>query len=596
MIFGKHFSKYYLKYLIFFIFAIIALVAVDYAQLDIPNIVGQIIDGIEAGEKGLENAINKDQLLAFALRLCLIALIVFLGRICWRICIYGTGNKIAHDIRDEMYVHVEKMSTEFFEKNKTGSLMALFTNDVQTIREVYANGTLMLIDAIAMGSMSVIKMINLSPELTLICLIPLAFVCVFGVFMEKRITKKVTLNLEAFSDMTDYVEEDFTGINVIKAFAKEKRREFLFGKYNEKNKETSIAYVKEQVLVRVIINAILVISMLMIIFIGGIMIYEYKTYGKPTIFTTGKLVEFNTYFDSLIWPVIALGDLINLTGKAKAAKNRLSEFLNYEAEINDNLVKYPNITKKDILGNIRFNNLTFKYPLSNHDNLKNINLNIKQGEIIGLMGSTGCGKTAIVELLVRLYNLNPGQLFIDNYDIMELPIKTVRDAIAFVPQETFLFKNSIKENISFSTESVNMDDVINAAICSDINKDIKEFQDGYDTIVGERGVTVSGGQRQRIAIARALLKDSPILILDDSLSAVDTITESYILNHIKETRKGKTTIIIAHRITTLEHLDRIIVMKKGEIDSIGTHEELLKSCKAYQKEVSLQELEKEIGA
>lgn len=587
MVIGKHFTKYYFKYGILFIIGIIALIVVDYFQLEIPEIIGNIVDGIR--EQNLTQEIIKE----YAFRMLIIALFVFVGRFLWRICIFGNGVKIEADIRNEMFAHMEKLSTRYFHENKTGALMALYTNDLSTIRQSFGSGTLMLFDAITLGSLAFIEMVNLDFKLTMICFIPLVFVSVFTMLMRKRISKKVKKNLDAFSDLSDYVQEDFTGIHVIKAYVKEKKRQMLFRRYNRENMDTCIDFVKEQAIVGAVINSVLSVITILIILIGGYTIYLASLDGFPEgAFTIGELTEFNSYFGSLIWPIMAIGDLINLRSQSKASEERISKLLDEEVEINDDNVVF----KTPIEGNIKFNNLNFAYPNTKNNILNNINIEINKGEFVGIMGATGSGKTTIVELLLRLYNTEPNTVLLDNNDIMGYSLEQVRTSIAYVPQENFLFKQTIDENISFSLPKVNIEKVQKAAYASGISKDIEEFKDGYHTVVGERGVTVSGGQKQRISIARALIKDAPILILDDSLSAVDTLTERHILSELRKIRKNKTTIIIAHRITTLESLDKIVVIDDGKINDVGKHEELLKRCKIYQHEVRLQELEKEMEA
>ena len=588
MVFGKHFYKYYFRYLHTFIFGALALVLVDLFQLEIPEIVGEIIDAIK------EQTLSKELLLGFTERLLIVAAIVFAGRFLWRICIFGNGCKIEADIRNKMFRHMEKMSQTYFSNNKTGALMALYTNDLQTIRQSFGSGTLMFVDALALGILASIKMIKLNPMLTLFCVIPLVIVGAFEMLMRRRISRKVRRNLEAFSSLSDYVQESYSGINVIKAYVKEKRKELLFDGYNKENKDTCIDFVKDHAFVQVTIGAILSVIMVTIIFVGGVLIYQAQTGNIVTNFTPGNLVTFNAYFGSLIWPVMAVGDLINLRGQSKASEKRISELLDEKVEINDLLVEYHDIDPSTIKGEIEYRNLSFNYPDSTVKVLENVNFHINPGEIVGIMGGTGSGKSTIVELLLRLYNIEDDKIFIDGYDIMNMPLKLVRDIIAYVPQETFLFKQTIDENIAFSNSTLSNELIIDAATYSGVAKDISEFKDGYNTVLGERGVTVSGGQKQRIAIARALIKNAPILIMDDSLSAVDTITESYILNSLRTIRKDKTTIIIAHRITTLETLDKIIVVEDGTVTNIGTHQELLVKSEAYKKEVALQELEKEV--
>ena len=588
MVFGKHFYKYYFRYFHTFIIGAIALVLVDLFQLEIPEIVGQIIDAIK------DQTLSKDLLLSFVERLMYVAAIVFVGRFLWRICIFGNGCKIEADIRNKMFRHMEKLSQTYFSNNKTGALMALYTNDLQTIRQSFGSGTLMLVDALALGILAAFKMIKLNPMMTLICIIPLVIVGAFAMLMRRRISRKVRRNLEAFSSLSDYVQETYSGINVIKAYVKEKRKELLFDGYNKENKDTCIDYVKDHANEQVTIGAILSIIMVTIIFVGGMLIFQAQTGNIVTNFTPGNLVTFNAYFGSLIWPVMAVGDLINLRGQSKASEKRISDLLDEKIEINDLLVEYNNIDPSTIKGEIEYRDLTFNYPDSSVSVLENVSFHIKPGEMVGIMGGTGSGKSTIVELMLRLYNIEDDKIFIDGFDIMNMPLKLVRDIIAYVPQETFLFKQSIEENIAFSDSNLSSELIVDAATYSGVAKDINEFKDRYQTILGERGVTVSGGQKQRIAIARALIKNAPILIMDDSLSAVDTITESYILNSLRTIRKDKTTIIIAHRITTLETLDKIIVVEDGKVTNIGNHEELLKVSEAYKKEVALQELEKEV--
>ena len=588
MVIGKHFSKYYLRYLFTFLLGALALVIVDLYQLEIPEVVGEILDAIR--NKTLDTVV----LISFMKRLIVVAAIVFVGRFVWRICIFGNGCRIEARIRNEMFRQMEKMSPTYFARNKTGALMALYTNDLQQIRQSFGSGTLMLVDALALGTLAMIKMLKLNAKLGLICLVPLLFVGTFAMLMRRRISRKVKRNLEAFSSLSDYVQESFSGISVVKAYVKEKRKEFLFDDYNKENKDTCIDFVKDHTMVQVVIHAVLSTIMITIIFLGGLFIYKAQTDSLESTFTAGKLITFNAYFRSLIWPVMAVGDLINLRGQSKASEKRISELLDEKVEINDLLVESFEIDKNTFIGEIKYNDLTFNYPDSSINVLNNVTFTINPGEMVGIMGGTGCGKTTIVELLLRLYNIEENKIFIDGYDIMKLPLKLVRDVIAYVPQETFLFKQTIKENIAFSDSSLTEELIKDAAKHSGVSKDIEEFTEKYETVLGERGVTVSGGQKQRISIARALIKDAPILIMDDSLSAVDIITESQILSSLRSLRKGKTTIIIAHRISTLETLDKIIVVEDGKVTNIGNHEELLNTSEAYKKEVALQELEKEV--
>lgn len=313
------------------------------------------------------------------------------------------------------------------------------------------------------------------------------------------------------------------------------------------------------------------------------------------MFNAGDLIEFIGYFNSIIWPVMAISELIDMTSRGKASVNRISELLDSKIDVYDRNVE----DIKELKGEIEFKNLTFRYPGADYDSLSDISLKINAGENIGVVGRTGCGKTTLVDLILRTYNVPDGTVFIDGYDINRIPIHTVREHAAYVPQDNFLFSDTIKNNIAFATvgkgETPDDESVKNAAILSDVHDNIMDFGSNYDTVLGERGVTVSGGQKQRISIARALMKNASILILDDSVSAVDTDTEKKILKNLNDTRRGMTTILIAHRISTVENMDKVIFLDDGKLLAFGTHEELLNSCPEYQKLVSLQKLDEEWG-
>lgn len=585
MLFNKYFAKYYLKYWICFLIGIIALVAVDFFQLEIPDVVGEVIDGLRY------KTLTKDVLFSLSKKMFFVAFMVFIGRFIWRICIFGNAVKIEADIRNDMFNHMIKLSQEKFSKNKTGAIMALYTNDLNSIRQIFGMGTMMSVDALALGILAFYKMLKLNVTLALTSLVPLLIVLVISNIVGRIIRRKSLLNLKAYSELSDFVQEDYMGIGVIKAFVKEKLKLKQFEKYNQKNMDTCIAFTKDNIFVNVLISAILTTIASLIILIGGYYIYKDAT-NTSTTFTIGELTKFSSYFGSLVWPIMAIGQLINLSSQGQASAKRILDLLNEEVEIND-LAADSSIS--EIKGDITFNHLSFSYPGSDKTVLDDVTFKINSGEFVGLMGSTGSGKTTLVDLLVRMYNVNENTILIDDNDIMTIPLSLLRDSIAYVTQESFLFKNTISSNICFSMEEDDEEIAKKYAILSDVDKDIEEFSEGYNTYVGERGVTVSGGQKQRISIARALLKEAPILVLDDSLSAVDIITEEAILKRLRAIRSGKTTILIAHRISTLKKLDKIVVLNDGKVDGIGTHETLLETNEIYKREVKLQELEKEAG-
>lgn len=583
MLFGKNVNKYYIKYLHYIIIGIVALIFVDWYQLRIPEIIAEVVRAIE--NNYLTEQIIKDSVL----EMMFVVLIMFLGRFTWRICIFGNGARIESDLRTELFKKAELLSQSYYQENKVGSIMALYTNDLQTIRQVFGSGTIMLIDALFLGVMAFIKMLLKNSTLTIVAIIPLCFLAVGSVFVGRYMRKKFQERQEAFSNLSDFSQESFSGLSVIKAFLKEAKELQRFSKINKDNMDKNVAFVKAAMLLERLLFGFLIGSVLVILYgLGGYYIYK----GTYPGFDVASLTEFISYFGTLIWPMMAIASLINLSSQAKASMTRINEVLNHEIEVKDS---EDIITDHEIKGEITFNHLSFSYPKANREVLTDISLTIPKGTSIGLIGKTGCGKTTLVDLLLRIYNIEENSILLDGVDIMKLPIKQVRDAISYVPQDNFLFSDTIANNIGFSFKDININDVRRASIASDVDENIREFKDQYETVLGERGVTVSGGQKQRISIARALMKNSEVLILDDSVSAVDTKTEETIIANLKQMREGKTTILIAHRITTVKKLDKIIVMDEGKVIGYGTHEELEQTCEAYKNMVYLQRLEDDMG-
>lgn len=583
MLFGKYVNKYYLKYAIFFLLGVIALIVVDFAQLEIPEIVGTIIDDLET------KALTHASLKSLMIKMMFIALALFSGRFLWRVCIFGNGIKIESDIRNEMFLHMEKLSQKYYQENNVGALMALYTNDLNMIRQTFGMGTIMLVDALCLGTLALIKMFKLNVLLSIVSLVSLVGITIFASIIGKKITKYTKINFEVYGRLTNFVQETFSGIGVVKAFVLEKIQMARFGKRDIENMNSTLDITKASAIMNTIINVILSIVNITIIGYGGYVIYINQNNLEST-FSIGDLTRFISYFGSLIWPIEAVGRLIGLRSQGQASLSRISNVLDLKPCINDELVDDKNIT---VEGKIEYRNLSFSYPTNPNNVLNNVSFTINKGEFVGIIGATGSGKTTLVDVLLRIYNINEGSLFIDDVDIMKIPLKTIRGSIAYVPQDNFLFSDSIKKNIAFSSNVVDEEKVTNFSKIADINEDVLVFKDGFDTVLGERGVTVSGGQKQRISIARALYKDAEILILDDSLSAVDTETEKNIITNLRNLRKGKTTIIIAHRITTLKDLDKIVVVENGYVTGVGKHSELIQSNSFYSNEVQLQKLEEE---
>lgn len=590
MIFGKYVNKYYIKYILFFILGLIALIAVDWFQLEIPKISGQILDGITDSAQNDPNSLfnNPEQINVLMLNLAIIALVMFSGRFLWRYSIFGVAVRIETDIREEMFTHSLKLSNSYYKKHKTGALMALFTNDLQVIKQSFGSGVVMTVDALFLGGFALYRMFSNNWILSCYSLIPMSLIAVISVIVGKILKEKFKARQEAYENLSDFSQENFSGIAVVKAFVKEIHEIRHFDQINEDNRAKNIDYVKYSALLNTLIT--LAISTIFALLFGGGAYFVINGFMGEE-FTVGQLWEFVGYFDAVIWPFMAVAQLINMRSQAKASMQRIDVFISEKIEIVDKDVRDID----QINGKIEFNHLNFKYPDGSNDVLSDIAFTIPAGKMVGIIGKTGCGKTTIVDLLLRTYNIDDNQILLDDMDIMHIPYKKVRESIGYVPQDNFLFSDTIANNINFAYETIDEQAIQSAAKLADVHNNIVEFNEKYDTILGERGVTLSGGQKQRVSIARALIKNPPILIFDDSVSAVDTKTEENILENLKNLRKDRTTIMIAHRISTVKSLDMIVVMDEGKVIGLGTHEELIKTCPLYQEMVHLQTLESEIG-
>ena len=585
MIFGKHINKYYLKYSWILLIGIAALIAVDIFQAKIPEIYSTIIDGFDPNVTDV--VINKEILSDLCLDMLIIIAVLVIGRFLWRVCFFGSAIKVETEIRKKMFNHCKNLSQEFYQKNKVGNMMSLFTNDIETVNECFGDGVLMLFDAVALGIIAIIKMSKINVMLTLLALIPMILMGVISVVVGKYMMQKWKLRQEAFSELSDYSQESFSGIAVIKAFVKETKELLAFRKVNKNNEHANVTFVKASVLLNVCVTLFVQSVICIILGVGGYFAYI-------GTFTSGDLIEFIGYFNLIVWPIMAVSRLIEMSSRGKASLGRISDLLNTPVDVKDGPNVRHDVTKLN--GTIEFKNLTFRYPDADYNSLEDVSFKINAGENIGVIGKTGSGKTTLVDLILRTYNVSDDSIFIDGYDINTLPIKLVREHAAYVPQDNFLFSDTIERNIAFAFEgTAQKEDIIRVAQLADLHSNIQDFSEGYETMLGERGVTISGGQKQRTSIARALLKDAPILILDDSVSAVDTKTERKILDNLKQTRKGKTTILIAHRITTVQDLDKVLFIDDGKVVAFDTHDNLCKTCEDYKKMVDLQKLEDELG-
>ena len=583
MLFGRHINRYYLKYAGWIIFGLLSLVAVDGMQLLVPQLYGTVVDGMSGKIDGFDLNYILD-------RICMpmvgIILTVAFGRFVWRYCFFGAGIRMEEDLRNRMFSHARNLSREYYQVNKVGDLMSLFTNDLDTVQECYGWGIMMMFDAVFQGVLALIKMFQMDALLTVFSFIPMLFLMAAATVVGKQLTKKWDARQEAYSRLSDFAQESFSGIAVVKAFVKEALDLMAFKKLNKENEDTNVEHTKASVLMRILVMLFVESVICVILGYGGYLVHKGS-------FTAGNLLTFIGYFNLVIWPVMAVSELIDMGSRGKASLERISKLLDAPIDVKD----APNVEElTDPKGTIEFRDLTFRYPDGEFDALRNVSFTIEAGENVGLVGKTGSGKTTLVDLILRTYNVPDGTVFIDGRDVNDVTIRSVRNACAYVPQDNFLFSDTIENNIAFGVNAKQQNAVVNAARMADVDSNIKEFQLGYGTILGERGVTVSGGQKQRISIARALMKDAPILILDDSVSAVDTKTETTILENLRTTRAGKTTILIAHRISTIEKMDKILFIDEGELVAVGTHSQLYATCDEYRKMVDLQKLEEEGGS
>ena len=588
MIFGKYINRYYLKNAPVLLLGLLALLMVDYIQLLIPQFYRLVINGVNLGQvvvNGQPLPFTKEVLLQhICLPMIWIVVLMVIGRFLWRICFFGSAVRVAADLRERMFDHSRQLSQQYYQVNKVGNLMSLYTNDIDTIQECFGDGILMFFDALVLGLMALYKMWRMDYKLTLLALIPALIMFGIGTVMGTAMTKRWEERQQAFSDLSDFAQENFSGIAVIKAFVKELKELMAFRKLNKQNEEINVIYTKIATLLEVLVTLFVESVICVILGYGGYLVYQDR-------FNAGQLVEYIGYFEAIVWPIMAISMLIEKTSRGKASLNRITELLDAPIDVADR----PGVQElQNPQGSVEFRHLTFRYPDGEYDVLQDISFAIHPGESVGIVGKTGAGKTALVDLLLRTYNVPDGTLFVDGKDVNTLSIHSVRAACAYVPQDNFLFSDTIAHNIGFGVDDASPEMIDHAASLADVRDNIVDFKDGYETVLGERGVTVSGGQKQRISIARALLKDAPILILDDSVSAVDTRTEKIILDNLKSSRANKTTLLIAHRISTVERLDKIIFLDDGKIEA-GPHDELYTSCPKYRRMVDLQRLEDEAG-
>ena len=569
----KFIGKYKWSYLI----GIIVLIFIDVLQTEVPLVVGGTLDQVaEAG-------FTADMIWQPVIKLAAIAITVFLGRIIWRWFIFGSARKIERDMRNELYAHLQTLPASYFHKHKAGEIMAYISSDIEAVRMVFAVTVMMGMDSLAIGLSTLFKMITqIDLKLTVMAFIPMVLVALTTTFVGGELHRRFKARQQAYSDLSDFVTEKLGGMKVVKAFVQEPAERENFEKVNKIACDANVKEARIQAFMFPFMRAVTGLSMALAIGYGGYI----AILGRITV---GDFGSFIMFLNNLMWPMAAIGRIINVMTRGSAAMQRLETVLHAKADICD----WPEAKDEGaVAGSVEARNLTFTYGEGAPNVLENVTFKLEKGQTLGIVGRTGCGKTTLVNLLMRVFDPEEGQLFIGGREIHHIPLKQLRETIGYVPQDNFLFSDTISENIRFGDRSKTQEEIEAAAKAACVHDNIVDFAEGYETMVGERGVSLSGGQKQRISIARALILDPEILVLDDSVSAVDTDTEEKILQHLRQTRKGKTNIIIAHRISTIQDADQILVIDEGKVAELGNHEELLAKNGIYADMYNRQLLEK----
>ena len=573
------FKKYWYKYLI----GVLCILAVDALQMVNPKILGHITELLKTGETTM------DEIVSYIAILLGIALVIAVLRYFWRIYIVGTGRLLENYLRNSLFGHLQSLPLHFFNNHKTGDLMAHATNDILSVRVMFSMGVIAMVDFVFLTSAAVYMMIStIHLKLTLAALSPLLILVLILLKFVKVIQQRFKDSQEAFALLTDCVQENFSGIRVIKSFVQERQELKKFTKVNQHNMDKNIKLARMWSIAFPLVMYIASLSFIITIIYGGILVID----GEIVL---GDFVAFNAYLGLLIWPMMALGWVIGIAQRGIASMKRLNVLFDEAPQFDTVSTRNsPRRTPRfSIKGDIRFRKFTFTYPDEDRPALKNISLHIPRGKTFAIVGRTGSGKTTLVNLILRAFDVERGQLLIDGNDVNDISRGDIRNRIGCVPQDNFLFSTTIKENIDFFLEA-SQPKIENAAKIARVYDDIKGFPQQFETVLGERGVSLSGGQKQRVSIARALIRDPDILILDDSLSAVDTNTEEQILKALHTFMQGRTNIIVAHRISTVKNADEIVVLDEGEIVEQGTHEQLLAAQGLYYDMYQKQLLEEKI--
>lgn len=575
----QHLNKYFLKYKTNLILGIIITIVARIFLLYTPRYIKQIFIVIEKFMKGgVSEATIKSELTEIILYIVGAAIIGGILTFFMRQTIINVSRYIEYDLKNEIYEHYQKLSLNFYKKNRTGDLMNRITEDVGRVR-MYAGPAIMYsINTIALFVIVIIYMINASPKLTLYTIMPLPILSVIIYKLSREIHKRSTVVQEYLSKLSTFTQESFSGISVIKAYGIEPQTSSNFKTLAGESKEKQIDLTKVQAWFFPMMILLIGASNILVIYIGGMQ------YINGEIESIGTIAEFIIYVNMLTWPVATVGWVTSIVQQAEASQKRINEFLKIEPEIKNQITEHTPIN-----GDIVFNNVSFTYDDTNIQALKGISFNIKEGETLAVLGKTGSGKSTILDLIGRLYDIDTGSIHINNTEISQLKLTDLRNRIGYVPQDAFLFSDTIKTNIKFGNQDASDEDVFEAAKNAQVHKNIIKFNKGYDTVLGERGITLSGGQKQRVSIARAIIKSPKILLFDDCLSAVDTETEEKILKNLNNLSEGRTSIIVSHRVSSAKNADKIIILEDGKIVQEGTHDSLI-DVDGYYKHLYLKQL------
>ena len=557
-----------------------------------PLVIRRAIDDLNQG-------VTRHKLLTYSLLLLAVSGVKAIFQFLTRWIMIGVSREIEFDLRNDLFTHLERLSYSFYQRTRTGDIMARATNDLNAVRMLVGPGIMYTANTVVFTAGALVFMLSISPRLTIFAFAPLPVISIVVQYFGRRIHERFERIQAMFSDISARAQENFAGARLIRAYVQEEAEIENFERDNTEYIARSLKLVRLMGMLWPTLETLLGVAIVIVLWVGGREVILHRI-------TVGSFVAFNTYMVQLTWPIIALGWVINLFQRGTASMGRIHNIMSEQPEITDAAVPKTNVPT-EVRGDIEFRNLSFHYGNTllaaergngrahgDEEVLRNVSLHVPAGTSLAIVGPTGSGKSTLVSLIPRIYDADPGTVLIDGRPIREFPLAVLRRNIGFVPQETFLFSDTIRDNIAFGAEDATDEDVRRAAEAANIAAEIESFPDGYNTLVGERGLTLSGGQKQRTAIARALIRNPRILVLDDALASVDTQTEDRILNHLREIMQGRTTIFISHRVSTVRNADRIAVLHDGEIVEYGTHDELIERDGYYTELYNKQLLEEEL--